>query len=113
MRTIEEVSYVLIRVRATRRYGVRGVHAVREVVKRHGLGFVEGDLGELRNVIEDYGVEVLVDAATIEELHEVMVRYRLLPGDALIALTCKRYGIRRILTFDEDFKRIPWLQTVP
>ncbi|OWJ55462.1 PIN domain-containing protein [Pyrodictium delaneyi] len=41
------------------------------------------------------------------------MRYKLLPGDALIALTCRRYGIGRILTFDEDFKRVPWLEVIP
>nr|WP_280097286.1 PIN domain-containing protein [Pyrolobus fumarii] len=30
-----------------------------------------------------------------------------------MALTCKRYGINIILTFDEDFKRVPRLKAVP
>ncbi|MCD6195642.1 MAG: PIN domain-containing protein [Staphylothermus sp.] len=44
---------------------------------------------------------------------EIMKEYGLLPNDALIAATCKYYGIDVILTFDEDFKRIPWLKTLP
>jgi len=40
-------------------------------------------------------------------------KYRLLPADALIALTCKHYEIDTILTFDEDFKRVPWLEVIP
>ncbi|MEM1608634.1 MAG: PIN domain-containing protein, partial [Ignisphaera sp.] len=56
---------------------------------------------------------VLQDVATTEEIHEIMLKYKLLPGDAIIALTCKRYGIDTILTFDEDFKRIPWLKIIP
>ncbi|MEM3505980.1 MAG: PIN domain-containing protein [Archaeoglobaceae archaeon] len=32
-------------------------------------------------------------------------KYGLLPNDALIAATCKHYGIRKIATFDRDFKR--------
>lgn len=42
-----------------------------------------------------------------------MIEYKLLPGDAIIALTCKHHGIDTILTFDEDFKRVPWLKVVP
>ncbi len=38
--------------------------------------------------------------------------YNLLPNDALIAATCKYYGIKRIATFDEDFKRIDFLEVV-
>ena len=38
---------------------------------------------------------------------------RLLPSDTVIALTCKHYGIKTILTFDDDFKRVPWLKVAP
>jgi predicted nucleic acid-binding protein len=38
-----------------------------------------------------------------------MKNYNLLPNDALIATTCKYYGIRKIATFDEDFKRVKFL----
>jgi hypothetical protein len=34
------------------------------------------------------------------------------PNDALIAATCKHYGIRKIATFDEDFKRVDFLEIV-
>ncbi len=36
----------------------------------------------------------------------------LLPNDALIAATCKYYGIKKIATFDEDFKRVDFLEVV-
>ncbi|MET1159486.1 MAG: PIN domain-containing protein [Thermoprotei archaeon] len=49
----------------------------------------------------------------MEEIHKTMIEYKLLPGDAIIALTCKHHGIDTILTFDEDFKRVPWLKVVP
>ena len=39
-------------------------------------------------------------------------RYSLLPNDALIAATCRFYGIRRIATFDDDFKRVKFLRVV-
>jgi len=34
------------------------------------------------------------------------------PNDALIAATCKYYGIRKIATFDEDFDRARFLERV-
>jgi predicted nucleic acid-binding protein len=40
-------------------------------------------------------------------------RLKLLPGDAVIALTCKHYGMSIILTLDGDYKRVPWLKAVP
>ena len=55
------------------------------------------------------------DKATPQELIEVEVakQFHLLPADALIALTCKYYGINTILTFDGDFKRVLWLKVIP
>ena len=43
---------------------------------------------------------------------EVIEKYRLLPNDALIAATCKHYGIKKIATFDDDFKRVDFLDVV-
>ncbi len=49
----------------------------------------------------------------IEEATRIAAEYGLLPNDSLIATTCKYYGINTIATFDEDFKRVPWLKVVP
>ena len=38
--------------------------------------------------------------------------YDLLPNDALIAATCRHYGIKKIATFDEDFERVDFLEIV-
>ena len=45
-------------------------------------------------------------------LLETMTRYKLLPNDALIAATCKQYGIRKIATFDPDFDRVDFLEVI-
>ena len=67
----------------------------------------------LRDAINDLGIVVVRDAATLDELLEAMIKYNLMPSDALIALTCRHYGIDTILTFDQDFRRVPWLKVVP
>ena len=38
--------------------------------------------------------------------------YGLPPNDALIAATCKHYGINKIATFDPDFKRVDFLEII-
>ncbi len=50
----------------------------------------------------NYGISIM----------EVMEDYRLLPNDALIAATCKSHSIKNIATFDEDFKRVDFLDIV-
>ena len=44
--------------------------------------------------------------------NEIIINYGLLPNDALIAATCKQYGIKKIATFDEDFKRLDFLEII-
>jgi len=48
----------------------------------------------------------------IDALIKYMTKYKLLPNDALIVATCRAHSIGDIATFDEDFKRIPWLRIV-
>ena len=43
---------------------------------------------------------------------DIMEKYNLLPNDALIVATCRYYGIRKIATFDKDFKRVDFLEIV-
>ena len=113
LRTIEETSYILVRISISQHYAVRSIYQVREAIEKHGLEFVKKELAALRNLLKEYGVIILQDKADIEEIHDTMIKYKLLPGDAIIALTCKHYGIDTILTFDEDFKRIPWFKVIP
>ena len=49
----------------------------------------------------------------IEELLDLIESYGLLPNDALIAMVALKHGINTIATFDEDFRRVPWLRVIP
>jgi len=50
--------------------------------------------------------------ATFELSKNIAYKYGLLPNDALIAAACKRYGIKYIATFDDDFKKVEFLKIV-
>ena len=113
LRTIEETSYILIRVYLGKHYGIKGIHRIREIINQQGLGFIKDELKAMQGLLSEYNIIVLQDKAEVSEIHDTMVKYNLLPGDTIIALTCKHYGIDTILTFDEDFKHIPWLEVVP
>jgi len=102
LRVIEEASYIVIRVKASKLHGARGIYDVRRIVNKHGPDFLKSELEALRKLIEDKNIVVLQDVVTIEEIHRTAIEYKLLPRDAVIALTCKHYGIDAILTFDED-----------
>ena len=67
------------------------------------------DLSPVKELLEMFSILPCNYGAGIVEIIE---KYRILPNDALIAATCKHYGIRRIATFDEDFKRLDFLEVV-
>ncbi len=39
-----------------------------------------------------------------------MIRYGLLPSDALLVSTCRVHGIKVVITLDEDFKKVDFLK---
>ena len=43
---------------------------------------------------------------------EIVKKYYLSPNDALIAATCKHYGIKKIATFDSDFDSVDFLDVI-
>ena len=48
-----------------------------------------------------------------DEIINTIEEYGLMPADSVIVLTCKHRSIETLATFDEDFKRVPWLKVVP
>lgn len=53
-----------------------------------------------------------IGEAVKSEAKEFITKYSLLPNDALIAATCKHHGIKKIATFDPDFKRVDFLEVI-
>jgi predicted nucleic acid-binding protein len=113
IRVLDEAIFTIIRVKAWLRLGIKRVEKLRDYIQKHGYTAFEAELNELATFLEDAGITVLEDKATLQELVATVRRYHLLPADALVALTCKHYGIDTILTFDEDFRRVPWLRVIP
>ncbi len=113
LRIVDEIIFTLIRLEAWRRHGLRKLDELRDYIRRYGLEAFSDAINDVEELIDRLGILVLEDKGSIKELVETMRRYSLLPGDALIAITARRYGIGTILTFDEDFKRVPWLKVIP
>ncbi len=110
---IDEVEFVIIRRLAKRKLGIRSLKKLKEYIRSRGLDFSLDVLEEYTNMLREFEVTILRDYVEPRELLETMKKYRLTPSDAIIALTCKHYGIDTILTFDQDFTRIPWLKVIP
>ncbi len=113
LRVVDETIFTLIRLEAWRILGLRKLEQLRDYIRRHGIGGFSDVINDIEEFIDKLGIVVLEDKGSLEQLLKTMRRYDLLPGDALVAITAKHYGIDTILTFDEDFKRIPWLKAIP
>lgn len=46
------------------------------------------------------------------EMMDIMGKYNLLPNDALIAATCRAYGISIIASFDGDLMKVDFLDVI-
>ena len=93
------------------KYGVRGKYSFRKHIAKHG--FPEEAIEKVNGFIRDFKVTILRDYQDPDELVETIKAFRLAPNDAQIALTCKHRGIEKLASFDEDFKRVPWLKVCP
>lgn len=58
------------------------------------------------NIIKNKFAVLDLNEEIFELSKELSLKYKLLPNDALIAATCKYYGINKIATFDRDFERV-------
>ena len=111
---IDEVLHFIIRKEAMKKYGIRTAYELRRLVRSKGVSFAKESLDKFVSLLGELYVRVIADIeAQPSQIVEAIDKYRLAPRDAIIALTCKHYGINTILTFDEDFKRIPWLEVIP
>lgn len=109
---IDELIFISTRKLAEREHGVKNFSEFRKLIAEKGYEPFKKDIELIFGLIEDRDIIVVPDYQRIEDWREVMNRYKLLPNDALIATTCRHYGVNKIATFDEDFKRVEFLEVV-
>jgi len=113
LRILDEIIFTIMRIEALRKHGIKRLEQLRDYIRKHGIeGFIDA-LNDIEELIDKLGIIVLEDKGNLKELLEVMKKYNLLLGDALIVVTARHYNIDTILTFDEDLKRVPWLKVIP
>ena len=111
---IEEVTYVLIKERAKDVTGIGKHYDLLTYLREHPdtvkqiASEVISDVSSLLNALKI----VVLAPVSYSEMFDVVKNYGLLPNDALIVATCRYYGIKKIATFDEDFKRVDFLEVV-
>ena len=102
---VNELLYVSARKYYQSLRELRGPYSLRRLII--SKGYPELVVNGIRKLLEDLEVEVLVENVEYQDMIETASQLKLLPSDAIIALTCKHNNINTIITFDEDFKRVP------
>ena len=113
LRILDETLFTLTRMEAYKNLNIRRLSELREYVRKHGLSSFNDIITNVVEFIQSLDIAILEDRGSLDEVVETMKTYNLLPGDAIIAVTCKHHGITTIASFDEDFKRIKWINTIP
>jgi len=109
---VEEVIYVLLKEEGGEFIGEDKHYMVLNFLRRNP-DFVkkvsEEIIHDLDELISALMIKI-VKPAPLEIMFQIMRTSGLLPNDALIAATCKFYGIKKIATFDKDFKQVDFLE---
>jgi len=109
-----ETTYILLKAKAMQDTGIRRHFEVIRYL-RGNPGYVKNATreihGDIHVLIGSYGIRVL-GVPRYGEMVEEMERYGLLPSDALVVATCRRYGVNILITRDEDFKRVDFLRVI-
>jgi len=70
------------------------------------------DLDLIFRFVEEREISILPINDDLDDWNSAMIRYNLLPNDAMIASTCLKHEISEIATFDSDFLRVDWLSVI-
>ena len=109
---VNETLYILARKLAESKFGVKSNLKFRNFISENGYEPFRKEMEKLFSLLEDLSIEILTDHQDVSKIWKIMCEYKLLPNDALIAATCRHHGIKKIATFDKDFKRIDFLQII-
>ena len=110
---LEEAAYKLIALTIIEAHGSMSAYKVKKLFDK---GVAEETIRARLAALERMAEKLNVIPPTyndFKEARKITVEYKLLPSDALIVAIMMREDIKEILTLDSDFKRIPWLKTIP
>lgn len=106
----EETFFVGIKMIAEDKLNIGSSYSLRDYIKKSGYDFADTFLNYMHELFES--IEIVHDTKDLQLIDNVAKSCRLMPNDAVIAATCKFYGIKKLATFDTDFNRVDFLETV-
>jgi len=109
---IHELIFVSVRNLCEERYGTKNHASFKRFLIDNGYAPFEKEIEAIFRFIDARCISLVPINDDMNHWRETMIQYRLLPYDALIASTCYRNGIKKIASFDRDFRRVDFLEVV-
>jgi uncharacterized protein len=109
---IHELILVSVRDLCIERYGTKNHASFKRFIVANGYEPFEKEIEAVFRFIDASGISLVPVNDDMNHWRETMLKYRLLPYDALIASTCFCNEIMKIATFDQDFRRVDFLEVV-
>ena len=108
---VNEVLYILMKQYIVNKYDLKHYDAIKFLKNPDKFQESFNEATIFLKLIEMLDCAVLPNAR-YSEMIEMMEKFNLLPNDAIIAATCKTWGITIIATFDDDLKNVNFLKFV-
>ncbi|MDD1750406.1 MAG: PIN domain-containing protein [Methanothrix sp.] len=109
---LSELVFISLRKLCKERYGTNNYSEFRRAIVHNGYNSFKEDLDLIFRLIEERDILVLPINDNLDDWSNAMIRYNLMPNDAMIASTCLKHEISKIATFDSDFLRVDWLSVI-
>ena len=107
-----ELVFVSLRKLCKERYGTNNYSEFRKAIIHNGYSSFKEDLDLIFRLVKEIDILVLPINDNLDDWEDVMIRYNLMPNDAIIASTCLKHEISEIATFESDFLRVNWLRVI-
>lgn len=109
---LSELVFISLRKLCKERYGTRNYSEFRRAIVQRGYSPFKEHLGLIFRLIEERDISILPINDDPDDWSNAMIRYNLLPNDAMIVSTCLKHEISRIAAFDSDFQRVDWMSVI-
>jgi len=109
---LSELVFISLRKLCKERYGTNNYSEFRRAIALKGYSPFKEDLDLIFRLVEERDILILPANDNLDDWNNAMIRYNLLPNDAMIASTCLKHEISKIATFDSDFLRVDWLSVI-
>ena len=109
---LSELVFVSLRKLCKERYGTNNYSEFRRAIVHKGYSPFKEDFDLIFRLVEERDILMLPINDNLDDWNNAMIRYNLMPNDAMITSTCLKHEISKIATFDSDFLRVDWLSVI-